>query len=130
MKHFGFFLRNKNKLFLICSMLFATLAGATWCNPTHLIFNSELTKMDVDVEPFRIGTLDEKGYELAVVAKSSRTTYRYLRNVILDGVEFREFRYGSFLFQLSMPDNNKMMIFRELNADSNGVKRGFAGVCS
>lgn len=105
-------------------------ASATWCISTHLVFNTENVKAEINDKPFRIGTLDEKGYSLAVVKGGGKTTYRYLRNISIDEMEFREFRYDNFIFQLALPDKDKKMIFREVLVDKNGIERGFAGYCS
>ena len=121
----------KMSVFISCSISFLTTpAGATWCTPSHLVFNKENVKVDNAGQPFRIGTLDENGYSLAVIKGDDRKTYRYLRNIDVDKVEFPEFKYSSFIFQLALPDKDGIMIFREVLVDNKGVERGFAGVCS
>lgn len=123
---------NKVKFYLtlLGAILLVGEAQATWCLPTHLVFNEELTKMDRSGEPFRIGTLDKDGYSLSVIKETGKSNYRYLRNVRIEGVEFREFRDGSFKFQLAMPNENKIMIYRNILTDDKGIERGFAGYCS
>lgn len=105
-------------------------ANATWCTSTALVFNKENVKADNPEPPFRIGTLDEKGFSLAVIKGSEKTTYRYLRNIFVDKFEFREFRYSNFIFQLALPDKDGRMNYREVFVDDKGVERGFSGICS
>lgn len=123
---------NKFKVYLILlsAIVLVGKAQATWCLPTHLVFNDELTKMDKSGEPFRIGTLDKEGYSLGVIKETEKSNYRYLRNIQIEGVEFREFRNGSFKFYLAMPNENKIMLYRYILADEKGIQRGFAGYCS
>ena len=79
---------------------------------------------------YRSFAKNEKGYSLAVIKGSDKTTYKYLRNIFIDKIEFREFRYTNFIFQLALPDKDGRMIYREVFVDAKGVERGFAGVCS
>lgn len=115
---------------LLGVIFFTCNAQATWCLPTHLVHNKELTKIDKEGEPFKIGTLDKAGYYLAVIKDSVKFNYRYLRTIKIDSLDFREFRDGSFKFQLAMPNENGVMIYRNILVDDKGVERGFAGYCS
>lgn len=103
---------------------------ASWCTETHLKFNNEYTKMDPEGRPFQIGTLDSTGHKIALVVEQVREQYQYLRDVKVDGLTFREFRSGSLIFQLGMPDKNGMMLYSKFTKDTRGTERGFAGVCS
>ena len=118
------------KILALILFIYATNAHATWCTSTQLVFNKENVKADNPEQPFRIGTLDEKGYALAVIKGADKTTYKYLRNIFIDKVEFREFRYNNFIFQLALPDKDGRMTYREVFVDTKGIERGFAGVCS
>ena len=117
-------------LFFLTWLCYSFAANATWCTSTQLVFNKENVKADNPEQPFRIGTLDEKGYTLAVIKGSDKTTYKYLRNIFIDKIEFREFRYTNFIFQLAIPDKDGRMTYREVFVDAKGIERGFAGVCS
>ena len=117
-------------IFALIMLAYLTNAHATWCTSTQLVFNKENVKVDTPEEPFRIGILDEKGYTLAVIKGSNKTTYRYLRNIVIDKVELREFRYTNFIFQLALPDKDGRMTYREVFVDDKGIERGFAGICS
>ena len=118
------------KIFTLILLMYVANANATWCTSTQLVFNKENVKADNPEQPFRIGTLDEKGYSLGVIKGSDKTTYKYLRNIFIDKIEFREFRYTNFIFQLALPDKDGRMTYREVFVDAKGIERGFAGVCS
>ena len=118
------------KIFTLIFLMYVANANATWCASTALVFNKENVKVDNPEQPFRIGTLDEKGYALAVIKGSDKTTYKYLRNIFIDKTEFREFRYSNFIFQLALPDKDGRMTYREVFVDDKGIERGFSGICS
>lgn len=117
-------------IFALILLSISINAYATWCTSTSLVFNKENVKVDNPEQPFRIGTLDEKGYALAVIKGSDKTTYKYLRNIFIDKTEFREFRYSNFIFQLALPDRDGRMTYREVFVDDKGVERGFSGICN
>lgn len=117
-------------IFALIVLTFSFAANATWCTSTQLVFNKENVTVDNPEPPFRIGTLDEKGYSLAVTKGSDKTTYKYLRNIFIDKIEYREFRYSNFIFQLALPDKDGRMTYREVFVDAKGIERGFAGSCS
>jgi hypothetical protein len=120
----------KKYFFMLGAFFFIKNAQATWCLPTHLLHNAESTKMTSPGEPFRIGIVDKEGYSLDVISGSTKQNYRYLRRINLDDVVFREFRSGMFKFHLAMPNENKLMTYRETLTDDKGVERGFSGYCS
>jgi|GEM_PF-5834655 len=107
----------------------STWAG-TWCTVTHIGFNEEYTKMEQEGEPFQLGTLDATGHTMALIINGETYRYKYLRDVKVDGLLFREFRNESMIFQLGMPNANGVMLYLRIMKDSKGTKRGFAGVCS
>ncbi len=120
------------KLPLLLSALLVSTnpTWANWCTVTHFKFNTEYTKMDEEGAPFRIGTLDRSGHTMALVIDGKTYEYKYLRNLTVDGLVFREFRNVSMIFQLSMPGKDGVMFYSRFMKDLSGTERGFSGICS
>lgn len=98
-------------LVLLSSLLIATgPAWANWCTVTHIKFNKEYTKMEVEGEPFKIGKLDSSGHTMALVIDGRTSSYKFLREVTVDGLRFREFRNESMVFQLGTPKKKRFHV--------------------
>ena len=121
---------TRTLLIVLIGLISASRTWANWCTVTYLKFNEEVTKMAVEGDPFKIETLDPTGHTMALVTGSERHRYKYLRNVSANGLEFREFRSDSMIFQLSMPRSDGTMVYQRFYKDQNGIERGFVGLCS